>query len=156
METLGATRQPAVGRRFDFETPVAWHATCARIVMTDVGSEIDVAAAINRGLHLLTPAETPFAFDHGIGCVDAVNDDGHAGAARNHDVEAAAGKGRPRRCDQNRQCQASAHGFVLPASRGNLTERASLKVKAADQSAGKPNASAFTLAQLQATAMRKC
>ena len=62
--------------------------------MTDLGAGIDVAAAINRGLHLLTPAKAPFAFDHSIGCVDAVNDDGHVGAARNHDVEAAAGKGR--------------------------------------------------------------
>src|SRR5258707_12811202 len=145
MIALRARRKLAVGGRLDFETRVARHTTGARILMTDLGTKIDVAAAINRGLHLLTPAETPFAFDHGIACVDAVNDDGHAGAARDHDVEAAAGKGRPRRADQNRQCQATAHGFVLPVSPGNLTERASLKVKAADQSAGKPNAWALTL-----------
>jgi len=111
--------------------------------MTDLGGEIEVAAAINSRLHLLTPAEAPFAFDHSIGCVDAVNDDGHVGAAGNHDVEAAAGKGRQRRSDPNRQGQASAHGFQLPVSRGNLTDRASPKVKAKDQNAGKPNAGIY-------------
>jgi hypothetical protein len=67
--------------------------------MTDVRREIDIAAAIDRGLHLLALAETPFAFDDGVGSVDAVNDDGHAGAAGNYDVEAAAGESRPRRSD---------------------------------------------------------
>src|ERR1700687_1200226 len=129
----------AAGRRFDFETPVARRMTGARIVMTDVGHEIDVAAAIDRGLHLLALAETPFAFDHGVGCVDAVNDDGHAGAAGHYDIETAAGKGRGRRSDHNCQCHPGAHGVVLPDSRDNLTERASLRVKAADQTAGKPN-----------------
>src|SRR5258705_10625256 len=118
MEVWRAKRQLAVGRRFDFKTAVARHTTGARIVMTDLGAEIDVAAAVDRGLHLLTPAETPFAFDHRIGGVDAVNDDGHVGAARNHDVEAAASEGRWRRSDQNREGQASAHGFVLPVARG--------------------------------------
>ena len=61
--------------------------------MTDAGLEIDVAAAINRRLHMDALAETEVAFDHGIGRIDAVDDDGHAGAAGNHDIEALARPG---------------------------------------------------------------
>src|ERR1700730_5850672 len=118
MVALRGLRRPAVGRRLDFETPVARQTTGARIVMTDVRRKIDIPAAIDRGLHLLALAETPFAFDDGVGCVDAVNDDGHAGAAGYYDIEAAPGHARPRRSDQKCQCQASAHGFGLPISRG--------------------------------------
>jgi hypothetical protein len=109
MIALGGLRQPAVGRRFDFKPPVARLTTGARIVMTDVRRGIDVAAAIDRGLHMHALAEAPVAFDDGIGCIDAVNDDGYAGAARNHDDGSAVGQGRPRRSDQNCQCQPSTH-----------------------------------------------
>ena len=90
--------------------------------MTDIGHGIDVAAAIDRWLHLHALAEAPFAFDHGIGCIDAVNDDGHAGAAGNHDLEtAAAGKSRGRRSDQKCQCDSQrASGCRLPVLSGNL------------------------------------
>src|SRR5260370_27899100 len=99
MIALSGLRQPAVGRRLDFEAPVARQMTCTRIVMTDVRREIDIAAAIDRGLHLLALAQTPFAFDDGVRSVDAINDDGHARAAGPYDVEAAAGESRPRRSD---------------------------------------------------------
>ena len=33
-------------------------------------------------------AKAPIAFDHRIGCIDAVDDDGHARPARNDDIEA--------------------------------------------------------------------
>ena len=46
------------------------------------------------GCDLVALAETPLTLDHRIGCIDAVDDDGHAGAAGNYDIEAAAGKGR--------------------------------------------------------------
>ena len=86
--------------------------------MTDVRLGIDVAAAIDRRLHMHALAEAPVAFDHRIGCIDAVDDDGHAGAAGNHDDgTAAAGQSRQRRSDQNGQCQADAHHseFLFPA-----------------------------------------
>src|SRR5258708_35119816 len=44
MEARGA-RQLAVGRRFDLETPIARHTTGARIVVGDLGTGIDGAAA---------------------------------------------------------------------------------------------------------------
>src|SRR5260370_33259184 len=43
----------------------------------------------------------------------------------------------------------------FPFPRGNLAQRASLMVKAANQTAGKPNAQAPALVQLQATAIWK-
>src|ERR1700692_2221207 len=109
MPALRGPRQPAVGRRLDFETPVAGHLTSARIVMTDVRPDINVAAAIDRGLDMDALGETPVAFDHRVGCVDAIDDDGHARPAWNHDIEAVASRSRPRRSDQNGQRQPSAH-----------------------------------------------
>src|SRR5690242_4073270 len=74
IKALRRPRQPAVGRRLDFETAVARLMTGARIVMSDVRREIDVAAAIDRGLHMHVLGEAPVAFDDGIRCIDAVND----------------------------------------------------------------------------------
>jgi hypothetical protein len=78
--------------------------------MTDIGHGIDIAAAIDLGLHLHALAETPIAFDDGVGCIDAVNDHGHPDAAGNHDIETTGGKSRGRRSDQKSQCDCSAHG----------------------------------------------
>src|SRR5207302_1526166 len=114
MEALGGLRQPAVGRRFDFKTPVARQATSARVVMSDVWRGIEVAAAIDPGLNLPALAKTPLALYDRVGCVDAVNDDGHARPTRNHDIEAAAGKSGQRRFDQNRECYANAHRSGAP------------------------------------------
>src|ERR1700682_5218066 len=104
MVALRGLRPPGVGRRLDFETPGTRAQTGPPRVTTDGRRKIDIPPAIDRGLHLLALAETPFAFDDGVGCVDAVNDDGHAGAAGNYDIEAAAGQSLPRRSDQNCQC----------------------------------------------------
>jgi hypothetical protein len=46
--------------------------------------------------------------------------------------------------------------FQVPNSGGSLTERWTPKVKAAVQTAGKPNAQASVLAQLQTIAISKC
>jgi hypothetical protein len=94
MKALGGRRQLAVGRRFDFKTSVTRQVTGAWIITADPRDGIDIAAAINLGLHLLTLAKTPLAFDDGIGRVDAVDDDGQAGPTRDHDIEAAAGESR--------------------------------------------------------------
>jgi hypothetical protein len=59
MIALGGLRQPAVGRRFDFKSPVARLTTGARIVVTDVRRGINVAAAIDRGLCTCTPLPRP-------------------------------------------------------------------------------------------------
>ena len=77
--------------------------------MTDIRNRIDVAAAVNGRLDLVALAQPPLALDHRIGCVDAVNDDGYADAARNHDIEATAGKGGRIRRDEKCQCHADAH-----------------------------------------------
>src|SRR6478672_3969280 len=156
MEARGAGRQLAVGRRFDLETPVARHTTGARIVVADPGAEIDVAAAINRGLHLLTPAEAPFAFDHRIGAsmpLMMMGTPGRPGITMSKPPPARAGSVVP---IQIASAKPARIGFVRPVSHGNLTDRASLKVKAKDQNSGKPNARAWMLAQLQAMAIRKC
>ncbi len=111
MIALRGLRQLAVGRRLDFEAAVAWRVTGTRIVMTDMRIGIDDAAAIDGGLHMHVLGEAPVTFDHGIGRIDAINDDGHTGAAGNHDDGTAVGQGRPARSDQNGQCEACAHGF---------------------------------------------
>src|SRR5471032_1055595 len=106
MIALGGLRQPAVGRRLDFETAVARHVTGTRIIMADARLDIGDAAAIDRGLYMHALAKTPVAFNDGIGCVDAVNDDGHPGAAWNHDDgTAGAGEGAQRGSDQNDGCE---------------------------------------------------
>src|ERR1700751_1408103 len=109
MPALRGLRQPAVGRRLDFETPVAGHLTCAWIVVTDVRHDIDVAPARDRGLDMDALGETPAALDHRVGCIDAIDNNGHARPAWNHDIEAVASRSRPRRSDQNGQRQPSAH-----------------------------------------------
>src|SRR5665213_3813685 len=105
MKTLRRLRQDAARRRFDFKPPVASQITSTRIIMTDRRLRIDRASAIDGRLHVNAAAETPVAFDDGIGCIDAVDDDGYAGAAWNHEVETFAGNSRQRRSDQNRQCK---------------------------------------------------
>src|SRR5476649_2612022 len=115
MIALRGLRQPAVGRRFDFKTPIARYMTGTRIIMSDARLEIDEAAAKDRGLHMLSLVETPIAFDDGIGCIDAVDNDGHAGAAWNHDDGTiAAGEGRQRRSGQNDDCKSGTHGLKIP------------------------------------------
>src|SRR5258708_37665374 len=99
MIALRGLRQLAVGRRLDFEAPVARRVTGRRIEMTDMQIGIDRAATINGGLPMHALAETPVAFDHGIGCVDAVNDDGHTGPAGNDDDRTAVGHAGPARTD---------------------------------------------------------
>src|SRR5665213_3067293 len=99
MKTLRRLPQDTAGWRFDFKPPVARQMTGARIIMADLRLGIERAAAINGRLHVDAAAETPVAFDHRIGDVDAVDDDGHAGAARNHEIESLAGDSRQRRSD---------------------------------------------------------
>src|SRR5579859_1439545 len=109
MKTLGGARL-AFRRRLDFQPPIAGQMTCARIVVANIRRRLDQAAAVNRWLHVDALAEAPIAFDDGIGCIDAVDDDGHTGAAWNHDVRTvAAGRGARNRCDQNRQCKYGTH-----------------------------------------------
>src|SRR5262245_40298762 len=113
------------------------------IVAADIGSGVDVAATIDGGLHLLALAETPLSLDHRIGCIDAVDHDGHAGPAWNNDVETARAAGKGRRChrDQNCQCYACPHRLESRFLLGrNLNEGLGARVKAAGQTAGKPNA----------------
>ena len=70
------------------------------------------------GSGMVAPFKAPIAFDHRIGCVDAIDDDGHARLARDHDRKAAAGQSRRRHRRQKCQCYACAHSlcpaFVLP------------------------------------------
>src|SRR5882762_9499642 len=81
MIALRRLRQLAVGRRLDFETAVARRVAGTRVVMSDIGLRIDGAAAIDGGLHMHTLSETPVAFEHSVGYVNAVDDDGHTGPA---------------------------------------------------------------------------
>src|ERR1700682_468771 len=106
---LGRLRQPAARRRFDLKTPVTRQMARARVIVTDMRNLIDIAATIDGRLHLPVFAKAPFAFDHRIGCIDAVNDDGHAGAAGNDDVKTAAGESSRRHRHQDCQCHANAH-----------------------------------------------
>src|SRR4051812_33348641 len=123
---------------------------CARIIMADVWNRIDVAATIDGRLHMRALAETPVALDHRIGCIEAVNDDGYADTARNHDFKAAAGKSRRRRRHQDCQCHANAHCPEPRSSKPNLIEGPHPRVKAPGQTAGKPNAQASAAVQLRA------
>ena len=128
MIALRRLRQLAVGRRLDFETAVARRVAGTRIVMSDIGLRIDGAAAINGGLHMHTLSETPVAFEHSVGYVNAVDDDGHTGPAWNDLHGTAVGQGRPRRSDQNGQCEACAHGLGSGCG-PTLIQRATPKVK---------------------------
>src|SRR4029077_9821324 len=56
---LGLLRQFAIGGRFDFETAVARQMTGAWIVVADIRHRIDIAAAVDRGLDMRPPQETP-------------------------------------------------------------------------------------------------
>ena len=109
MIALGRLRQFAVRRRLDFHPPVSGQAAGTRIVMTNMRHRIDIAATVDGRLDMGALAQPPIALDHRIGCVDAVNDDGYAGTAWNHDLEAAAGKGGRCRRDEKCQCDADAH-----------------------------------------------
>jgi hypothetical protein len=71
--------------------------------MTDIRLALDIAATINDRLFMIAPAQSPLAFDHGIGRIDAVDDDGHAGTPGNHDIKALAGTSGERRSDQDGQ-----------------------------------------------------
>src|ERR1700704_3000877 len=111
MIALRRLRQLAVGRRLDFETAVVRRVAGARIVMGYMRRGTDGAAAIDRGLHMHTLSETPVAFEHSVGYVNAIDDDGYTGPAWNDLHGTAVGQGRPRRSDQNGQCEACAHGL---------------------------------------------
>ena len=82
--------------------------------MSDIRHRIDIAAAIDRGLHMHALAETPIALDHRIGCIDAIDDDGNAGPAGHHDRKAAAGQSRATSMPIN---NASATPTRIPESR---------------------------------------
>src|ERR1700761_8884199 len=103
MKTLGRFRQRAVRRRLDLEPAIAGLVTEARIIVADIGLDVDVAAAIDRRLAVIAAAEAELALDYRIGCIDAVDDDGHAGTAGNHNVKTLAGQARRRRSDRNGQ-----------------------------------------------------
>src|ERR1700742_3185637 len=101
MIAFGRLRQFTIGRRLDFETPITGCAAQGWIIMTDVRHGIEPAAAIDRRLYMPALAETPVAYDHVIGSILAINDDGDTRAARNHNIETI-GRERPqRRSDQN-------------------------------------------------------
>jgi len=51
--------------------------------MTDIRHGLDGMTAIHRGLNVQALAETPVALDDGVGGIDAIDDDGHPGAAGN-------------------------------------------------------------------------
>jgi len=138
-------RQLAIGRRLDFETPVAWLQTGARVPMTDLRHRIDDTAAIDRGLDVQALAEAPIAFDDGVGGIYSVNDDGDAGTAGNHDHRPGFGRGGPnRRSDQNGQCHASAHRFGFRfCETGIVAERRGRSVKGRAQTSGKANGKAY-------------
>ena len=76
-------RQLPIGRRLDLEAAVTRlrAVTEARIIVADIRCGIDVAAAKDRRLIVHTLAEAKVAFDDGVGNIDAVLDDGDAGAA---------------------------------------------------------------------------
>src|ERR1700749_830330 len=103
METLGRLRQRAVRWRLDLEAPIAGLVAEARIIVADIGLDVDVTAAIDRRLAVIAAAEAEFAFDHGIGRIDAVDDDGHTGTAGNDDVESLAREARRRGSDRSDQ-----------------------------------------------------
>src|SRR6185437_12583083 len=117
MIALGRLRQSAVRRRFDLEAAIAGLVAEARIIMADIGLGLDDAAAIDGGLGVIALAEAKPALDHGIGRVDAVDDDGHPGAAGNDDVKTLAGAGRQHRSDQ----QAEENGRGYPDWSGTHT-----------------------------------
>jgi hypothetical protein len=94
MIALGRLRQPAVRRRFDFQTPVTRHAAGTRIIVADARNGIDIAAAVDGRPDLVALAETPLTLAYRLGCIHSVDDNGHAWATWNDDIEAAAGKGR--------------------------------------------------------------
>src|SRR5215213_1661536 len=97
MIALSRLRQHPTCRWFDFHSPVAWLVAGARIIVTDIRGGIDVAAAVNSGRHMHSSGKAPVSFDHSVGNVDAVNDDGYAGAAGNdQDRSAAVGQGQGR------------------------------------------------------------
>ena len=52
---------------------VAGHMAGAGIIVADIRHRIDIAAAVDGGLHMRPPQQTPIAFDHRIGCVDAID-----------------------------------------------------------------------------------
>ena len=112
------TRQLAIGRRLDFEASVARQTARAWIIATDIRFDIDDATAIDGGLHVHALAEAPIAFDDGIGSIDAVNNHGHPGAARNHNDRTAVGQSRAGGSDQDSQCQYVTHssGFRFVAA----------------------------------------
>src|SRR5829696_3824812 len=155
MIALGRLRQSAVRRRLDFQPPVTGHAAGARIITADVRNGIDIAAAIDGRLDLVALAETPLTLDHCIGSVDTINDDGYAGTAGNHNVEATAGKGCRIRRDEKCQCDAKAHRLGSRFPSPNLIQRVIAGVKAAGQTADKANAQAWIAAQLREMALSK-
>ena len=91
MKTLRARRQLAIGGRLDFETSITRRVAGARIIVTDLGSGIGNAAAIDRRMDVDVLGQSPVAFHHGPGRIDAVDDDGHARTAGNDDGKSVIG-----------------------------------------------------------------
>jgi hypothetical protein len=94
METFRLWRQLAVRRRLDLEAAIAGPMSSAWIVMADPRFSLDEPAAVNRRLHMNAFGQTPVAFDHRVGGVDAVDDDRHASAAWNDERNAVIGRRR--------------------------------------------------------------
>ena len=95
--------------------------------MTDMRLGIDVAAAIDGRLDMDALAKTPVAFDHRVGCIDAVDDDGHAGAAGNHDVGTVARRKAVSVVPIKMASASPARMIRSPGFSGNLTERREAK-----------------------------
>jgi hypothetical protein len=127
MKALG--RLWPAGRLY-LQSTVAGHLAQARKIMTDMGFGIDETTAIHRGLDMDALGKAPVPLDDGIGGINAVDDDGHAGPAWNHnDGAAAPGAGSPRRPHQNGQCKTSAHYSKIQKLATSYSKGASQRVK---------------------------
>src|SRR6185312_2251343 len=133
MVALGRLRQLAIGRRLDLEAPVGRLQAEARIIVADLGFRRDRAAAIDGRLVVDTLAEAEAAFDHGVGSIDAVNDNRHTGTPGNNDLKSL---GQSRRAqggrthgEQDHECQFQSHASNSNLRFGNLTERRIPRVK---------------------------
>ena len=87
--------------------------------------------------------------------IDVVDDDGHARAAGNDDIEAAAGKRRRGQSDQKGGERESAHGRIPVYPTLNLSDRHAERVKARSSISGKPNVQGSIAAQMPQAALAK-
>src|SRR6516225_4172610 len=115
-------RQLAVGRRLDFETPIARPQPHARIVMADIGFKVDIAAAEHGRLILHALAEPETAFHDSIGNIDAIEQDRHARTAWNHQIESLARERGLRHGHRESQYQLQPHRSGSICRNRSLTE----------------------------------